>query len=84
MTSSKSKLNHFEVQFVILLPVDGVVLEEVAEVIEVHERIVDGHNASLASVGGEGGPEGEAADSAEAVDSESGDGHGSRTNKLAC
>ena len=54
---------------------NGVVLEEVAEVVKIHEGVVDGHDAGLASVGGEGGPEGKAADSAEAVDTESGDGH---------
>ena len=52
---------------------NGVVLEEVAHVIKVHEWFIDGHNAGLASVVGHSGPEGEAADSAEAVDTESSD-----------
>ena len=52
-----------------------VVPEQVAKVVEIHEGIVDGHNLGLVSVRCEGGPEGESADSAEAVDSESDAGH---------
>ena len=54
---------------------DGVVFEEVAKIVEIHEGIVDGHNLSLVGVGGKGGSESESSDSAEAVDSESNLGH---------
>ena len=54
---------------------NGVVLEEVAKVVEVHEGVVDGHNLSLVGVGGESRSHGESTDSAEAVDSEFNVGH---------
>ena len=55
---------------------NGVVFEEIAKVVEVHERVVDGHNLSLVGVLSESRSEGESTDSAEAVDSESDVGHG--------
>ena len=53
----------------LVLTVDGVVLEEVDEVVDVHEGVVDGHDLSVFA----GGccSEGKSSDSAEAVDSES-------------
>ena len=54
---------------------NGVVLEEVHEVVQIHEGVVDGHNLGLASVLGEGGAAGESANSTEAVDSDSNLGH---------
>ena len=54
---------------------NGVILEEVDQVVEVHEGVVDGGDLSLGSVLSEGRSEGESADSAEAVDSESNLGH---------
>lgn len=50
---------------------DRVVLEEVDEVVQIHEGVVDGHD--LGGVGVSGGPEGESSDSAESVDTESSD-----------
>jgi len=54
---------------------DGVVLEKVHKVVQIHEWIVDGHNLGLVGVGGHGGSEGQSSDSSEAVDSESYLGH---------
>ena len=54
---------------------DGVVSEQVHQVVKIHEWVVDGHDAGLAGLA-EGGAGSEAADSAEAVDSESDSGHG--------
>ena len=54
---------------------NGVVLEEVAQVVEIHEWVVDGHHLGLVGVGVHGSSEGESTDSAEAVDSEFDAGH---------
>mmetsp|Transcript_34593 Transcript_34593/g.46626 ORF Transcript_34593/g.46626 Transcript_34593/m.46626 type:complete len:343 (+) Transcript_34593:87-1115(+) len=56
--------------------VGGVVFEQVHEVVDIHEGVVDVHNLSFVSVLGESRSEGEAANSTEAVDSESDVGHG--------
>ena len=58
---------------------DGVVLEEVDQVVQIHEWVVDGSDLGLASVLSEGRSEGESADSAEAVNSESNLGHGAES-----
>ena len=54
---------------------DGVVLEEVHEVVNIHEWVVDGHHLGLAGVLSESSSHGESSNSAEAVDSESDGGH---------
>mmetsp|Transcript_36647 Transcript_36647/g.44816 ORF Transcript_36647/g.44816 Transcript_36647/m.44816 type:complete len:392 (+) Transcript_36647:104-1279(+) len=54
--------------------VNRVVFEEIDQVVEIHEWVVDGHDAGFVSVVGESGSKSEPADSAEAVDTES-DGH---------
>ena len=51
--------------------VHGVVLQQVLEVIEVHERIVDSRHLRLGGVVHEGGPEYKSADSSESVDAHS-------------
>jgi hypothetical protein len=55
--------------------VNGVVLEQVDQVVQVHEWVVDGSDSGLASVLSEGRAEGQATNAAEAVDSESNVGH---------
>lgn len=55
------------------LTVDGVVFEEVDQVISVHEGIVDGHDLGVVGVLSESRAEDETADSAEAVDTHFGD-----------
>ena len=57
---------------------NGVVSEQVHQVVEIHEGVVDGHDLGLASVLGQGGAAGKSADSAEAVDSDSNLGHSVR------
>lgn len=47
---------------------NGVVLEQVHEVISVHEWVIDSHDSGGVLVAGEGGSENETADSSEAVD----------------
>ena len=53
------------------LTMDGVVLQQVDQIVSVHEWIVDGSNLSVASLLREGGSEDETADSTEAVDTHS-------------
>jgi len=48
--------------------VDGVVLQQVHEVVDIHEGVVDGHDAGLVGVLAESRAEDETADSTEAVD----------------
>ena len=55
--------------------VDGIVLEEIAEVIEAHERIVDGHALGFIFVAKESGSENKSTDSSESVDSHSNSAH---------
>ena len=50
---------------------DRVVSEEVHEIIDIHERVVNGHNLSLVGVLGEGRAESESTNSSESVDSKS-------------
>jgi hypothetical protein len=50
--------------------VDGVVLKEVHEVVNVHEGVVDGEDLGLLGVLSEARAEDEATDSAEAVDTD--------------
>ena len=53
------------------LTVDRVVLEQVDQVIQIHEWIVDCHNSGFTSVLSERCSEGESSDSSESVDTES-------------
>lgn len=55
---------------------NGVVLEEIDKVVQIHEGFVDSHNAGLGGVLSEGRSEGESSNSSESVDSESNVGHG--------
>ena len=55
--------------------VDRVVLKEIAEVIEAHERIVDGHALGNIFVSEESGSENKSTDSSESVDSHSNSAH---------
>ena len=59
----------------IKLTVHGVVFQQVDQVVGVHEGVVDGHDLGGVGVASEAGSEHEAADSAEAVDSEFDVGH---------
>ena len=51
-----------------ILTVDGVVAEEVDEVVDIHEGVVDGHDLGFSSLLSEGGAEDETTDSAETID----------------
>jgi hypothetical protein len=51
--------------------VDGIVFQQVDEIVEVHERIVDSSDSSLILVADEGGSEDESTDSAKSIDTHS-------------